>query len=352
MQYAWDPRCTFDMATLPKAVAGELKLADALRLRVLLWLACVGQGRFDAASCAVTCGTTPEACEEALEYWRGRGMVILETEAAKVSAPSLSADAVSVPVLVPTAASEPTVAEATEPLIQTVSPAATRPSRAQVLEVHASDERFAFLLETAASKLGKVLSPADMSVYLYLYREIGLPPEVILMIIGYAVKNGKARLSYIEKTALNWAESGITTIAAADAHLCRLEHLTQAWAQVNEWGALAIERPSTAQKEAACRWVYDWEMPREVIEVAIAYTNEKLGKFQAAYTDRVLEKWHQLGIHTAQAAKDDLHTAAKPAAKKKTSRMKTAKEREPSFDIGEYESLALRHRPRPPQKEG
>lgn len=338
MQYAWDARCAFELASLPKAAAAQMKLASALQLRVLIWLACIGQGRFDAAACAVACGGTPDVCEEALRYWAAQGLVTVEgvtapTNAAVSCVAAVAAPATPVPATLPE-----------------VPAAVTRPSRTQVLDVQANDERFAFLLETAAAKLGKMLSPADMSVYLYLYRDIGLPPEVILMVIGYAVKNGKVTLSYIEKTALNWADAGIKTIDAADKHLCYLERCETAFADVNTWLSLSIERPTLSQKQAACRWIYEWEMPREVIETAVRYTLDKIGKFQASYTDRVLERLHGLDIRTAAAAKEELEH--KKAPKKHSGRMKTATDRPPSFDLGQYEEMALRHRPLPPGQEG
>ena len=329
MQYTWDARCAFELASLPKAAAAQMKLANALQLRVLIWLACVGQGRFDAAACAVACGETPEMCEEALHHWVQRGVVSVEGVASPtvtVTAPPAQAAAAPPPVTLP---EMPT--------------AATRPSRSQVLEVQASDERFAFLLQTAEAKLGKSLSPADMAVYLYLYRDIGLPPEVIVMIIGYAVKNDKAKLSYIEKTALNWADAGIKTMDAADKHLCYLERCETAFAQLNERLSLGVARPTLSQKQAACRWVYDWALPSDVIETAVRYTIDKIGKFQASYTDRVLERLHALDITTVDAARAELEP--KKAAPKHSGRMKTADDRPPSFDLEQYEAMTMRHRP-------
>ncbi len=332
MQYTWDARCAFELASLPKAAAAQLKLANALQLRVLIWLACVGQGRFDAAACAVACGATPEMCEEALHHWVACG--VISADGIKSASPAATVPAPEMPTA-PTPALPATLPECPT--------AATRPSRAQVLEVQESDERFAFLLQTAEAKLGKSLSPADMAVYLYLYRDIGLPPEVILMVIGYAVKNGKAKLTYIEKTALGWADAGIKTMDAADKHLCYLERCETAFADVNDWLSLGIARPTLSQKQAACRWLYDWGLPREVIETAVRYTIDKIGKFQASYTDRVLERLHALGITTAAAAQDEL--SHKKAPKKHSGRMKTATDRPPSFDLEQYEEMTRRHQP-------
>lgn len=345
MRYTWDSGCAFEMASIPKAAAGQLKLSGAVQLRVLIWLCCVGQGQFDAESCAAACGGTPETCEEALEYWVQRGLIVLEDDAPRApqtaAAPPVAANTVQV------------APEKTEILLpQTVSEAITRPDRAQVIEAKTTDKQFGFLLETASAKLGKMLSPADMSVYLYLYRDLGLPPEVILMVIGYAVKSGKAKLSYIEQTAKGWAQDGINTIAAADAYLCKLEQNEQAWKQLSEAIDLGHTRPTVAAKTAAGRWLFEWQFSVEVIKIAVEYTVEKLGKFGMSYTDRILERLYSEGIVTAEAVREELSGKKKSQKKPSTARMKTAKDRAPSFDIDQYEKLARRHRPLPPKKEG
>ncbi len=347
MKYTWDSRAAFDLASVPRAVGGQLKLANQGQLRVLLWLCCVGQGTFDAEACAAACGTSPDICEEAVQFWVQRGMITVQPYA--TVPPPAPAE--------PVASTKQSAAPAEEPpaaptVTLPVMPAASvRPGRQEVLAVRASDEQFAFLLDTAAAKLGKMLSPADMAVYLYIYRDLKLPPEVILLIIGYAVKNGKARLSYIEKTAIHWVEQGLTTFAAADAHLCHLERCQAAWATVCAIGKLEVARPTMAQKETACRWIYEWKLAPEVIETALRYTEEKLGKPQLSYTDKLLERLHAEGVTTAEAANKALEPAVPAPARKKAGRMKTAQGREPSFDLGNYEEMALRHRPRLPEEE-
>ena len=68
-----------------------------------------------------------------------------------------------------------------------------------------------------------------METLLYLYDTAGLPAEVILMVIEYAVDGGKYHMRYIEKVALDWADRGIDTIDKAEQYLCRLDRRRQAW---------------------------------------------------------------------------------------------------------------------------
>lgn len=342
MQYTWDSRASFEMAAMPKAAAAKLKLASKIQLQVLMWLCCVGQGRFDAAACAVACGAAPELCEEALAYWVEEGLVVLEGVPAK---------GMNAPVAIP-APVKPAVAPPAPVSLPEKPQVGPRPTQAETVQAMNEDAAFYFMVQTASSRLGKAITPNDYISLYYIYRDYKLPPEVILMIIGYAVQNGKTSLAYIEKTAIHWAENGINTIAAADAYLCHLEHCREAIERVCRLGAMTIERPTIKQKETACRWVYEWAMPDEVIGVALAVTQENTGKISFAYTDKLLERLHDEGVTTADAAKEAL-TPKKPQKKSKQSgRMKTAHDRPPSFDLGEYEELALRHRPQLPPQEG
>ncbi len=347
LQYAWEHPYAFDTAAIPKAVSKQLRLASAPQVKVLIWLACAGQGQFDAAACAEACGVSPSVCEECLRYWASAGFVTLSEASSAFSAPVMA------PTPIPEEEPSPATTVTMPMLIDEAASAASRPSRTQVLQAKAADASFSMLLDTAAAKLGKILSPSDMSVFLYLYQELSLPAEVILMVIGYAVQNGKGKMAYIEKTAIGWAEKGITTFEAADAHVRHLEQCVQAWDTLCEWQSLEAVRPTFAQKETACRWIFEWKLSREVVQTVCEYTVEKTGKWQMSYADRIAERLHALGITTAEAAKAEL-TADKTASKKKKSsaaRMKTAKDRAPSFDLGQYEQLARRHRPLPPKED-
>ncbi len=346
MQYTWEHPYAFDTAAIPKAAAEQLKLASAAQLKVLIWLACAGQGRFCADTCSAACGLSPAVCEEAMHYWVQRGLLAIDAETKTVSLAPAPPVAVNKPPIADISVPVP------EPLVGEVVSAALRPSRTEVLQVKAQDTAFSMLLDTAASKLGKILSPADTATLLYLYRDLSLPVEVILMVIGYAVQNGKGKMAYIEKTAIGWAEDGIKTFEAADAHLRHLETCAQAWETLCEWYDVGSVRPTVAQKEVACRWISEWQMTSEVVQTVLSYTVEKTGKLQFSYADRVMERLHGLHITTAEKAKAEL-TAEKKPTKKTTSsaRMKTAKDRAPSYNIAEYEKMVRRHRPTPPKED-
>ncbi|MBQ9413920.1 MAG: DnaD domain protein [Clostridia bacterium] len=337
MQYTWNSEHIFSTAALPKAAADKLKLAGAPALRVLIWLCCKGNGTFDANACARDCGGTPADCQDTLQYWVNEGLIVIG-ESAPDAAPSKE-----------TAAEAPLPSKPEDDAHKGSEARPSRPpmpTREEAVAACGTDKHFILLLRMVEEKLGAPLSPADMEMYFYLYHSLHLPPEVILMAVGYAVKNGKARRAYIEKTAIGWAEDGICTVDAADRYLYHLEKSREAFDTVASLCGLTDITPTVSQKEAAFRWIYEWQMPHDVIRFVFDYATEKTGKFQASYMDRVLERLHAEAITTADGARDAL--TQKKKASSKASRMKTDASRPPSFNIGQYETMVSRHRPQIP----
>lgn len=322
MEYRWNPEQWTEAVALPAAVVDRhIRLAGPTQLKVLLWLARTGQGTFDPAACAAAIGYSPADCADAMQYWLGTGIL---TEAGQPAGdtPSLPekrqaeaaaanpAPAVKAPQPM---AAKPPAAKAPAPR-QSARPAPVKPQMKEVLARQKESPDFSYLLEAASARLGKAISPGEMETLLYLFDTAGLPAEVILMVIEYAVADGKTGMRYIEKVALDWADRGIDSISAAEEHLCGLERRRQAWEQVR--GLLALPQSGTAaQKDMADRWISQWRMKDELICLARDMCVEKIGKIHCTYIDRILEHWHADGIDTLDKARADSGKSDKTGGK-------------------------------------
>lgn len=303
--YTWNGDYMWDAATLPAAVGRYLKLAGSTQLLVLLWMATIGRGRGDAETCAADLGgrVSVEDCADALRFWEQEGLVVRAKGAQKeMSSEKAEAAADKLPAVTPilhktVAAVAPKTADKPAPAKKTAAPVSQR----------SRDAEFRFLLESAEMRLGKPLSHADQNRLLDLYDTAELPVEVILMAVAYAVKMDKPKLSYIQAVVRSWEEQGITTVDAADKHLCYLERTEQAWVQLEQWLDLSAVRPTVLQKTLAEKWLNEWSVSRELMLAAYERCVEKTGKFQASYIDRVLESWRQDGLTTP----DKVNAAAK-----------------------------------------
>ena len=277
--YQWEPSMFGRMVALPATVAEQqLKLAGAVQLKTLLWFATNG-GTFDANACAAAVGYSAADCLDAMQYWVACG-VLRDVEASAM--PTVSAPPVPAPM---------------------ARPRAVKPQMKEVIAAQKAVPGFSYLLDTVSARLGKPLTHGDMETLLYLTDTAGLPAEVVLMVVEYAVQTEHYSMRYIEKTALDWADKEITTIAAAEEHLCRLERCREALLKVQTVCALPKPLPASAVNMACAeKWVFLWSVTDDLLRLAYAVCAEKTGTFQVKYIDRVLENWHAQGIVTAEQA--------------------------------------------------
>ena len=320
MDYRWNPDQLAEVFALPAVVVDKhIRLAGSAQLKVLLWLARAGRGRFDAADCAAAIGLSAADCADALQYWLETG-VLTAPPAAQAGQQPAPAQAIPDEPDAPSgdavkqAAPAPVTLMPAAPRAPAPRPAAVKPQIREVLARQKDSPEFAGLLDMASARLGRPLTHGDMATLCYLHGDAGLPAEVILMVLAYAVSAGKPHMRYVEKIALDWLDRGIDTIAAAEAHLCRLERRAQAWERVK--GLLGIRQsPTIAQSDAAEQWVCDWAMPDDLIRLADEECVAKTGKFQCGYMGKILEHWRLDGIDTVEKARAQLGGAQRRQTK-------------------------------------
>ena len=331
MQVRWNPEEMTEVFALPAGVVDRhIRLAGSVQLKVLLWLAREGRGGFDADRCAAAIGQSPADCTDALQYWLETGLVITASEAPKPMPPEAPAVKTEKPAKAPLAVK---FAPAPAPRPR---PAAVKPQMQEVIARQKASSEFAYLLDNASARLGKALSPGDMETLLYLFDSAGIPAEVILMVIVYAVSEGKTGIRYIEKVALDWADRGIDTIDAAEEHLRRMERRQEAWERAK--ALLGVETSGTgAQKDAAERWLCLWGLDESLVRLAGDQCREKIGKCNVSYVDKILEGWHADGIDSPAKAK---------AAEGTGRRKKAAAGRESSLDMDAYLEMAKTYIPK------
>lgn len=327
MEVRWNVEALGEVFVLPAAVVDRhIRLAGSAQLKVLLWLSRAGGGVFDPESCGRAIGLSAADCTDALQYWVETGILV------PAGSSSPAAPEPVVPAR-PAKAAPPPPPEPDKP-VRAARPRAVKPQMPEVIARRETSGEFGYLLDTVAARFGRPLSPGDMETLLYLYDGAGLPAEVILMVVAYAAAEEKLNIRYIEKVALDWADKGIITIAAAEEHLCRLEHRREAWARVQSLCELA-KGTTVGAMETAAKWFYDWRMDEGIVRLAYDRCVEKTGKFQYKYMDRILEGWHLDGVDTAEKV-----LASESAAKKKAKAGKNT-----SMDLDAYENMVMQYVP-------
>ncbi len=296
-EYQWNAPLLRHVFILPEEVADKhLRLAGAVQLKVLLWLSRHG-GVYDDEACARAVGASAPDCRDALRYWVEAGVLVGNSDA---------------PIPAPVQPTPAPAEEVKEPK-PAARPRAVKPQMPEVIARRDSSAEFSYLLDEVSARLGRPLSPGDMETLLYLHDTAGLPAEVVLMVVGYAASRNRLTMRYIESVALDWSDRDICTIAAAEAHLCRLERSQQALLQVQKICELDKPPAGASAYATAEKWMCDWGVAEDVLRLAYDICRQKTGKFQFGYITRILENWREQGVETAEqaAALSDRKTAPK-----------------------------------------
>lgn len=323
---------------VPSSVVDKgLKLASENQLKVLLYiLRHSGNTLTDDMVCSAL-GIHSEDVKDAIEYWCDKGLflsvgdelIVPHTSAAEVisNAPQHNAEEKST-------SEQPAITEAKARLVSRPQ----KPEQAYVRKRIAGDSDVSFLMDEAATVLGKLLSQPDMATLLMLHDTDGLPVEVKLMLLQHCVQIGKGNMRYIEKTGINWAHDGIVTINLAEEKIKSYSESTSAWNTVaSVFGMRLTGSPTQKQLEFAGRWINEWRFSEEMLRLAYERCVDAKGEAKLSYINAILKRWHELSLRRVE---DVLKSDAESPNKKRTKAEKVPKE-SASYDIDAYESKSI-----------
>lgn len=152
------------------------------------------------------------------------------------------------------------------------------------------------LLEISEKLMARPLTPRESEILIWMYDSLELSIDVIIVLVTYCANNSKP-IRYMEKTAMDWAERDISTSEAAAEYLS----IFTSYGKVLKFYGISDRGPSSADKKYIDRWILDFKMPLEVIEIACSKTIENTGKAAFSYTDKIIENWHKNNIRTVKA---------------------------------------------------
>ena len=173
--------------------------------------------------------------------------------------------------------------------------------------LNAQKTGFPQLLGDAQRRLGKVLSTEEAKVLLSIYDYLGLPAEVISLLISYCIQQVRARGSLrnpsmhaIEREAYHWADQGIDTMEEAAAYMqLRLDQHTKA-AQIRKTLQLGDRKLTPGEEKLVIQWL-DWGFGTAEIAKAYEKTCMNTGGLKWPYLNSILKSWHEQGLHSLAA---------------------------------------------------
>ena len=278
MGYTINPTEYSSAFTIPSSVVEKhIKLSGATQLKVLL-----------VALKNIAIGINPEAISntlnmsipdviDALNYWVNLGVLLNEENK-----------------------SIPQVKEAEYKPKKAVKAQVIKPSREEVIRRGAEDANIAFLLREAEFKFCRTLRPNESSSLLWLHDDQGIDISVILILISFAVMEGRATVSFIEKTAAAWIDSGVETVEDAEREINKYFENKNAWNSVRKITGIDKRQPTAKESAMVHKWFYEFMFDEAIIKLAYEKCADSTTKVIFGYMDKILIDWHKNGVKTKE----------------------------------------------------
>lgn len=317
---------------VPSCVVDKhIKLAGCAQLKVLLFVLRHAGEKFSYDDIASFLSMHPADVKDALQYWIEINLISKNDD-----------------TIVPFSSQENTLFNENKPLetkklepinsdeINKKPRLLSRPEKPDNLFVAQrikESPEIAFLMQEAQIILSRPISNGDSATLLMLHDTDGLPIDVILMLMQYAVSIGKGNMRYIEKIAISWGNEEIDTVQKAENKLRQLEKYNRAWNIVEKILGIEHRSPSSKEQEASNRWINDWKISSDLIKEAYDRCVNSKGRYILGYIDSIIKRWHSSGISTlSDAAKDQ-----KQSLKSNGNRYPHS----PSYNIEEFEKVDM-----------
>ena len=183
-------------------------------------------------------------------------------------------------------------------------------SERDVLEADSSDMEFKALRGEVERLLGRNLNTEELKILLGFIRYLGLPADVISVLICYCKDRARQRgslrnpsLRTIEKEAYAWAEQGIDNLEEAAAFIQAQNVRNPRMSRLQNQLQIRGRNLTAAEERYARNWL-EMGFEDEVITMAYERTCLNTGSLKWPYMDRILQRWHEAGLHTADAVKN------------------------------------------------
>lgn len=168
-----------------------------------------------------------------------------------------------------------------------------------------SDGDFRALYGEVQRVLGRSLNTEELKIVLGFVRYLGLPVEVVSVLISYCRDKARQRgslrnpsLRTIEKEAYFWAEQGIDTMEEAAAFIHRQNVRRSRLGRIMELLQIRGRSLTAGEERYAQGWI-DMGFEEEAISMAYERTCLNTGGLSWAYMNKILTRWHEAGLHTA-----------------------------------------------------
>ncbi|MCM1508403.1 MAG: DnaD domain protein [Ruminococcus flavefaciens] len=344
MEFIINPAVYSGVFPLPNILVDEnIKLASTIQLRVILYFyrhTAMGEN-VSCKQIAEAIGKDREDVEDAMLFWLERDLVAKSGEAISFTAPSANVD--KPPKVEPPISDTP--AKKAETKKQVAELPIMRPSLEQITIRCQECADFRDLFAEAQQKLGKTIGYEGQSILIMLHDSYGLPIEVILMLLEYAVSKGKSDYRYIANLGKKWSENDIDTYEAAEQYIEQQSGTDALWSEFRALTGVKSANPTTKQRRFFNVWRTEYEFDAQMIYLAYEISVDNTEKMSLEYMDKVLKNWHEKGIKTPVDVGKEQKEWANSKKKSKNSPAKQKSSSSASYDLDAFakKSIGLKY---------
>ncbi len=257
----------------------HINFVNEICLKAILWIYYTDAATVTPEALATGIGCSATDAADALAYWATAGLLTGAQAAPQPANPRRAVQA------------------------QTV-----KPTRAEVARRGLENPEIAFLLQEAQLKFGRGLRQNESSTLVWLYDDEGMDIALILMLLEFADGQGRLNAGFIERTAVQWINNDIDTVAAAEAYIINAQQSRRAWRVVESAMGIEHRAPSENELKLAQKWVDEWGYGNELLRAAYNKCVDTTSKFSIPYIKKILEGWHKSGVTKIE----DLATLEQP----------------------------------------
>ena len=179
-------------------------------------------------------------------------------------------------------------------------------SEQDVVQAASHDLDFRGLYTEVQKLLGRSLNTEELKILLGFVRYLGMPAEVVIMLVCYckdrAVRRGSNRapsLRTIEKEAYVWAEQGVETMEDAIAYTQAQNVRNGRIGRLKKLLQLGERKLTPSEDRYIQQWL-DWGFDEEAVSIAYDKTCVNTGGLKWPYMHKILAAWQQAGLLTGK----------------------------------------------------
>ena len=176
-----------------------------------------------------------------------------------------------------------------------------------ILRRSREDGSFKALVAEAQRVMGHTLSGADMKTLFGIYDRLGMPSEVIMLLINHVAdrlrrRYGEGRLPTmhaVQQEAFRWVNREIVTIQQAESYIAESDRREQEEAKALRMLGITDRSPTASERKYLDSWL-SMGFSSETLALAYDRTVLKTGKLAWAYMNKILLSWQEQGLFTPE----------------------------------------------------